>query len=260
MTGPPDDLVRSLVDGPSLVSALEWHEELPSTQLRARQAAAEGAPEIHAVLAETQRAGRGRFGRSWYAPAGTSLLGSYVLRPAVDRESLSLLPLLAGLALAEVVERYCPEVALKWPNDLLLGDRKAAGVLVEGPLPGGAVVLGMGVNVDWRDVPRPVEAAEATSLAEASGADVDRWRVLAAFLGLFGRRYLDWQERPLAFLGAYRSRSATIGRRVRGTRPAGGPVEGLVEGVADDGALALRDDTGTLHRITAGEVEHVRRA
>lgn len=260
MTGPPNALVRSLVDGPSLVSALEWHDELASTQLQARRAVAEGVPEIHVVLADTQRAGRGRFGRSWYAPAGTSLIGSYVLRPAVETGTLHLLPLLAGLALAEVVERYCPEVALKWPNDLLLGGRKAAGVLLEGPLEGRGIVLGMGVNVDWRGVRRPAEVADATSLAEASGADVDRWRLLAAFLGLFGRRYLDWQEHPRAFLDGYRSRCATIGRRVRGTRPAGGQVEGMAEAVGDDGALILRDDAGTAHRITAGEVAHVRPA
>lgn len=258
MTGPPSALVRSLVEGPSLVSGVEWHDDVTSTQLVAREAARDGAPEIHAVLADAQSAGRGRFGRSWYAPAGVSLLGSYVLRPAVEAGSLPLLPLLAGLALAEVVDRYCPEVALKWPNDLLLGDRKGAGVLVEGPLPGGAVVLGMGVNVDWRAVRRPVEIAEATSLAEASGSDVDRWRVLAGFLGLFGRRYLDWQERPLEFLDAYRSRCATIGRRVRGARRTGGQVEGMAEGVADDGSLALRDDAGVLHRVAAGEVTHVR--
>lgn len=258
MTGPPSALVRSLVDGPSLVSGVEWHDDVTSTQLLASDAARTGAPEIHAVLADAQSAGRGRFGRSWSAPAGTSLLGSYVLRPTVAVGSLPLLPLLAGLALAEVVDRYCPAVALKWPNDLLIGDRKAAGVLVEGPLPDGAVVLGMGVNVDWRGVPRPAEVAEATSLAEASGSDVDRWRVLAAFLGLFGRRYLDWQDAPLAFLDAYRSRCATIGRRVRGTRRAGGQVEGMAEAVADDGTLALRDDAGALHRIAAGEVTHVR--
>lgn len=260
MTGPPSALIRSLVEGPSLVSGLEWHDEVTSTQLLARDAARDGAPEIHAVLADAQSAGRGRLGRSWYAPAGISLLGSYVLRPTVEAGSLPLLPLLAGLALAEVVDRYCPQVALKWPNDLLLGDRKAAGLLVEGPLPGGAVVLGMGVNVDWRGVRRPTEVAEATSVAEAGGADVDRWRVLAAFLGVFGRRYLDWQEHPLAFLDAYRHRCATIGRRVRGARRAGGDVEGMAESIGEDGTLAVRDDAGILHRIGAGEVVHIRPA
>lgn len=258
MRGPPSALVTSLVEGPSLVAGVEWHDEIASTQLRAQEAARDGVPEIHVVLADVQTAGRGRLGRAWRAPAGTSLLGSYVLRPTFGAESLTLLPLLAGLALAEVVERYCDGVALKWPNDLLLHDHKTAGVLVEGPLPGGAVILGVGVNVDWREVVRPAEAAEATSLAEASGSDVDRWRVLAAFVGVFGRRYLDWQEHPVGFLDDYRRRCATIGRRVRGRRPAGGVVEGLAEGVGNDGALLVLDDEGVRHPIAAGDVVHVR--
>ena len=257
-TGPPRALVRSLIDGPSQVAWVEWHEEVASTQLRAKEAARDGAPEIHVVLADVQTAGRGRLGRAWHAPAGTSLLASCVLRPTAGAGSLTLLPLLAGLALAEVVERYCDGAALKWPNDLLLHDRKAAGMLVEGPLPGGAVVLGLGVNVDWRGMPRPAGAAEATSLAEVSGADVDRWRVLAAFLGVFGRRYRDWQEHPVGFLDDYRRRCATIGRRVRGRRPEGGVVEGLAEDVGDDGALGVHDDAGMRHRIAAGDVAHVR--
>lgn len=257
-TGPPSALVRSLVEGPSPVAGVEWHDEVASTQLRAQEVARDGVPEIHVVLADVQTAGRGRLGRTWHAPAGTSLLASCVLRPTVRTGSLTLLPLLAGLALAEVVDRYCDAVALKWPNDLMVHDRKAAGVLVEGPLAGGAVVLGLGVNVDWRGVALPAGAAESTSLAEMSGAHVDRWRVLAAFLGLFGRRYLDWQEHPVGFLDDYRRWCATIGRRVRGGRPTGGVVEGLAEGVEDDGALGVRDDAGVRHRIAAGDVAYVR--
>lgn len=256
MSGPPPALVATLVDGPSLVTGVEWHAELASTQEQARAAARAGTPEMHLVIADAQTAGRGRRGRSWQAPAGTSLLVSCVLRPAAPSGVLALLPLLAGVALAEVVERYCPQVALKWPNDLLLGGRKGAGIMAE-TAPDGAVVLGVGVNVDWRGQPRPMDAPDATSLAEAGGAPVDRWRVLAAFAGLFGRRYLDWQEQPTGFLDAYRHRCATIGQPVRLTR--GDQVLlGVAEGVGEDGLLELRDRLGTLHRLWAGDVEHVR--
>lgn len=252
--------MRTLVEGPSLVTGVEWHESVGSTQRRAAAAAAEGAPEIHVVLADVQTAGRGRHGRTWQAPPGTSLLASFVLRPAVPATgALPLLPLLAGLALAEVAERYCPRVALKWPNDLLLHDRKGAGLLAE-TAPDGAVILGLGVNVDWRGVSRPADLEDVASLAEAGGSGVDRWRVLAAFAGLFGRRYLDWQDRPSGFLADYRRRCATIGRRVRVSWPTGEPTEGVAEAVADDGLLEVRDAAGTLHRLSAGEVEHVRPA
>lgn len=259
MTEPPPALVRTLVEGPSLVAGVEWHERVGSTQRRAMAAAGEGAPEIHVVLTDVQAAGRGRRGRTWHAPPGTSLLASLVLRPVAPTGALPLLPLLAGLALAEVAERYCPRVALKWPNDLLLDGRKGAGLLAE-TAPNGAVILGLGVNVDWRGVARPTGLEDAASLAEAGGSGVDRWRVLAAFAGLFGRRYLDWQDHPTGFLADYRRRCATIGGRVRVSWATGEPTEGIAEAVADDGLLEVRDAAGRLHRLSAGEVEHVRPA
>lgn len=251
--------MRTLVEGPSLVASMEWHDEVASTQRLAADAAAAGAPEGHLVLADAQHAGRGRRGREWHAPAGTSLLASLVLRPTVPPESLPLLSLVAAVALAEVAERYCPRVALKWPNDLLLGGRKAAGILAE-TAAGGAVVLGMGVNTDWQGVPRPVDAPDMTSLAEAGGTSVDRWRVLAALMGVLGRRYLDWQDNPVGILDPYRRRCATLGVRVRVTVPARDPYVGVAEGVGQDGALEVRDNAGSLHRLTAGDVEHVRPA
>lgn len=256
MSGPPAALVRALVEGPSLVSAVDWHDEVTSTQLVAAQAARSGAREIHVVLADVQTAGRGRHQRTWQAPAGTSLMGSYLLRPQAGGEVRPLLSLLAGLALVQVVERYCPDAALKWPNDLLLGGCKAAGVLAEGVAD--AVVIGMGVNVDWRGVDRPEQLAGATSMAEAAGADVDRWRVLAAFAGVFTRRYLDWQDDPTGFLDDYRRRCATLGQTVTVTTSQGQPLVGQAVAVGDDGTLHVRDDAGVVRRVSAGDVEHVR--
>ncbi len=255
---PPPDLVRALVDGPSPVRSLEWHDEVGSTQALAADAAARGVDEIHVVLADLQTDGRGRHGRAWTAPAGTSLLSSWLLRPGVDARLLPLLPLLAGDALAEAVSRALPdvEVALKWPNDLLVGGRKSAGVLAEA-LPGGAVALGVGVNVDWRGVERPAQLAEATSLAEAAARDVDRWRLLAGFAGVLARRYEEWRDDQHAFLDGYRARCATIGRQVQVSAPVA--VAGVAEAVADDGTLAVRTSQGAVVRLAAGEVAHVRR-
>jgi BirA family biotin operon repressor/biotin-[acetyl-CoA-carboxylase] ligase len=170
------------------------------------------------------------------------------------------LPLLAGLALAETVGPHVEghEAALKWPNDLLVDGRKAAGVLVEGG--DGWAVVGVGLNVDWRGVDRPAELAGSTSMAEAVGRDVDRWRVLAGFIGVFSRRYDAWQDLPGAFLYGYRSRCATLGSRVRVTRDGAAPVEGTAETVAPGGALAVRTDPGALVEVSAGDVEHLRPA
>jgi BirA family transcriptional regulator, biotin operon repressor / biotin---[acetyl-CoA-carboxylase] ligase len=266
MSGPPAELVRSLVEGPSAVSGFEWHDELDSTNRRALELAAAGAGEIHVVAADFQSAGRGRQGRDWRAPAGTSLLLSLLVRPPVPSGVLGLLPLLAGLALAEVAQRFLPaaSVALKWPNDLLVsgaGDaqpRKAAGILVEAS--GGAAVVGIGLNVDWRGVERPAEIADtATSLAEVAGRDIDRWRVLAALLGVFGNRYDTWCSLPAAFLDGYRSRCATLHSGVRITRSGADPLEGTATGIAPTGALQVAVADGTVE-VAAGDVTHVRTA
>jgi BirA family biotin operon repressor/biotin-[acetyl-CoA-carboxylase] ligase len=258
LAGPPGDLVRALVEGSSVVSGVEWHEEIDSTNTRAAAAAARGAPEGYVVVADRQRAGRGRHGRAWLAPTGTSLLASLLVRPGVPAPSLPLLPLLCGLAVAEAVEPFCAgvPVMLKWPNDVLLGGVKAAGILLEAPSVG-EVIVGIGVNVDWRGVKRP-EGLAATSLSEAAGRSVDRWNVLGAVAEAFSRRYRAWQEGPTAFLDAYRARCATLGQRVRVTRLTRPPLEGLAVAVRDDGALVLWIDDGTRAVVTAGDVEHVR--
>lgn len=257
--GPPERLVRELVDGPSLVRAVDWRPSTPSTNVLAADAAAEGAAEGHLVLADHQSAGRGRLGRTWQAPPGTSLLLSLLLRPAVPPGRLASLPLLAGLCLAEACARLwgdAPPVRLKWPNDMLVGGRKAAGVLTE-VVAGGAVVLGAGVDVDWRGVGRPPGLAAATSLAEAVGGPVDRWAVLAGFVGALDRRYGAWRDAPQSFMDDYRARCATLGRRVRVRRLGAPPLQGRVVDLGRDGALMVRTADGGTETVAAGDVEHV---
>jgi BirA family biotin operon repressor/biotin-[acetyl-CoA-carboxylase] ligase len=171
-----------------------------------------------------------------------------------------LLPLLTGLVLAETVSRHLPEadVAVKWPNDLLVDGRKAAGILVEAAA--GAAVVGVGVNVDWRGLTRPADLGDAISLAEVAGAEVDRWRLLAGFIGVFSNRYAQWQELPAAFLDGYRQRCTTIGRTVRVTRTQGSTLEGLATGIDASGALLVRSGDGRTLAVHAGDVEHLRPA
>lgn len=255
----PQPLVDSLVDGPSIVSAVEWHDRCESTNALAVAAAARGAGEGLLVLADEQTAGRGRHGRTWAAPPGSSLLMSLLVRPVVPPASVSLLPLLTGLVLAETVARHLPgtDVVLKWPNDLLADGRKAAGILVEGSA--GAAVVGVGVNVDWRGVERPADLDGAVSLAEAAGAAVDRWRLLAGFIGVFSRRYEQWQELPAAFLDGYRQRCATIGQSVRVSTLDGQAVGGEAVDVDPTGALVVQTASGR-STLSAGDVEHLRPA
>lgn len=265
MAGPPDALIRSLVDGPSLVTGVEYEQQVPSTNIRAVEAARRGVEEGYLVVADHQTAGRGRMGRRWEAPPGSSLLLSIVLRPTVATRLVPLVPLLAGLAVAEVVDGYCLDrtVGLKWPNDLLVDGAKVAGILLERaadpPSAGGGtpVVVGIGLNVDWRGVERE-DSEPRWSLAEAVGAGVDRWRVLAGVVGVFSRRYDDWHADPTGFLPAYRERCETIGRRIRVDVPNRRVVTGQATGVAGDGRLLVASDTGEAEQLAAGDVTHVR--
>jgi BirA family transcriptional regulator, biotin operon repressor / biotin---[acetyl-CoA-carboxylase] ligase len=256
--GPSEEFLRVLVER-ELLSGLEWHDTVGSTNTLAAEAVARGVEEIYAVLADEQVAGRGRQGRSWRAPPGTSLLCSLIVRPPVHMSVLGLLPLLIGLALAEAVDAVCPSlaVALKWPNDVLVGGRKAAGVLVESG-PARTVIVGIGVNVDWRGVERPPELSGATSLAEAAGGTVDRWDVLAALTRSFTARYRKWPAQPTGFLDAYCQRCATIGSLVRVGLVSGDIIVGHAVDVTRAGALVLDLPSGAKSEVTAGDVEHVR--
>lgn len=185
---------------------------------------------------------------------GTSLLASWVL-PVAD--AVDLVPLVAGLALADVVAGFVPdhEVGLKWPNDVLVDGAKTAGILAERMAD--VVVLGTGVNVDWRGVERPDELAATTSLAEVAGADIDRWRVLAALAGVLSNRLGDLAAAPAEVVVAYRSRCVTIGSAVRVDLPGGRVVAGTASAVDGQGRLVVSSPEGT-EVLSAGDVTHVR--
>lgn len=224
-----------------------------------------GAPEGTVVFADRQSAGRGRLGRAWEAAPGQALMLSLLLRPPPDlqdAERLAQLPMALALgALAALRRRLLVPAAatLKWPNDLLLGGRKVAGLLTE--LTWGAagprVVLGLGLNVR-----QPVFAnlPEATSLALELGAADDDPRLhrgdLAADLLRAAAAELARLTDGEPLTPRWAAELATLGRRVSVRRmDEGGPyLEGLAEGVAADGALLLRGDDGVLHPLRAGDV------
>jgi BirA family biotin operon repressor/biotin-[acetyl-CoA-carboxylase] ligase len=201
------------------------------------------------AVADHQTAGRGRLGRTWQAPPGASLLMSVLLRPQLDPGRLHLATAAVALAAADACEQvagFRPE--LKWPNDLLVADRKLAGVLAESDLP--AVVVGIGMNVNWdTDVPSGGVAAN-----QVSGRAVDRHALLDALLAALAPRADDWD----AVGSEYRRRCATIGRLVR-VELADESFTGTAADVSDEGHLLV--DVGTCIRtVTAGDVVHLRGA
>jgi BirA family biotin operon repressor/biotin-[acetyl-CoA-carboxylase] ligase len=255
---PPGRLLQQLVTGPTLVSHVLWLDRIDSTNAEVARRAREGAEHGLLVMADEQTAGRGRQGRRWQAPPGTSLMCSLLLRPEHGLDHVALLPLLMGVALVEAGEALVSgaQLSLKWPNDLLADGRKCAGILVEVPEPG-VVVVGAGVNVDWRGVTRPAELATTVSLSEVGRGAVQRWELLPALIERFDQRYDEWCAAPRAFMPAYRERCATLGERVRVEQHDGTALLGTAVRVTDDGALEV-DVDGAVRTIRAGDVQHLR--
>ncbi|HEV3000894.1 MAG TPA: biotin--[acetyl-CoA-carboxylase] ligase [Solirubrobacteraceae bacterium] len=207
-----------------------------STSTRARELALAGAPHGTLVTAAEQTAGRGRQGRTWSAPPDRALLMSLVLR-----DPPRLLPLAAAVAVADVCG---PEARIKWPNDVLLGGRKAAGILVEGRPFEGWAVLGIGLNVAVRPEDLPPELRETATGLGRNPADVEP--VLNDLLTALERRLAG---DPEATLAAWRERDALLGREVAWN---GG--SGVAAGVDGAGQLVVELPGGARTSLRAGEV------
>lgn len=234
-------------------------ERTASTNDEAWEALAAGAGEGFTVVADDQTHGRGRAGRSWHTVPGKGLALSVLLRGG-DRE-LGVTPLLAGLAVVRALETLGVPADLKWPNDVLLGGRKLAGLLVESRAPsesdGRSVVIGAGLNVAHaeEDFPPALRVA-ATSLAR-EGWNLAREDVAAAFLNALEPLWDEFRrEGPAPVVAACRRRGSFWGRAVRVLGPSG-PLDGVARGLDEEGRLLLALEDGATVAIVAGDVEIV---
>jgi len=225
-------------------------EALASTNDEARYLAEQGAADGLVVLTENQTAGRGRRGADWFAAAGESLAFSIVVRPAEPKALWPRLALAAGLAVAEAAEACAPQVGIKWPNDVWIGRRKVAGILVEAGQD--FAVVGIGINVNTREFP-PKLAELATSLQAAAGQTQDRALVLTNILGRFAMRRNQIAAGFDELLDGVRLRCVLSGHRVS-LVTAGGPRYGMMEGLGPGGELLLRMPGGLERIIQADEV------
>jgi BirA family biotin operon repressor/biotin-[acetyl-CoA-carboxylase] ligase len=241
---------------------VEYHDSIGSTNDRARELAAEGAPET-VVVADEQTGGRGRLDREWTAPSGGVWL-SVLARPSLPPARVPLLTMAAAVATAEAAREAGVDARIKWPNDVLVerdGDvRKLAGILTE--MEGEAdrvswVVVGVGVNanVDLADLPEGSTSLRAErERGGADPADVDRRAFTQRVIELFH----DRRDDPDAVLPAWRDLSDTLGRRVRVDTP-GGAVVGEAVDVEPPGTLVVETGEG-VRRVSAGDCEHLRPA
>ena len=238
---------------------IEGHAVLASTNDRLRERAREGAPEWTAVLAGEQTGGRGRPGRGWASPRGGLYL-SVLLRPSLA--AAGLLPLAAGVAVADALRAEGVPAELKWPNDVLAGERKLAGLLAEASSSASGVdwvVLGVGVNLAGDAAAWPEDLrGSATSVEALTGRVVPPPEAAAAVLGHLWRWYDVLRAEPSSVVEAWRARSVPWwGRRVE-LRSAGGSVTGVAAGLDATGALVLALDDGSRAVFLSGEVTRLR--
>jgi BirA family biotin operon repressor/biotin-[acetyl-CoA-carboxylase] ligase len=268
-------LQRALVRDGGLWREVRVVDETGSTNADLAARARDGAPEGTVLVTELQTAGRGRQGRTWTAPARSGLAFSMLLRPAVPVPRLGWASLLTGVAVAMAVRRMTAwsqtgdgflgdaadvavDARLKWPNDVLVGDRKLAGILVEKIEDG--LVVGVGLNVGLREDELPVPAA--TSLAIEGAPLSDRAPLLRAILREFATWYREWtaldgDPETSGLRTAYRDLCTTLGREVRVEMPGDQRLVGTARDVDGTGRLLVAGTAGE-SAISAGDVVHVR--
>ena len=235
---------------------VHFARETDSTNLWIKRLAKEGASEGTLALAEFQSAGRGRLGRSWEVPEGTSVMMSILLRPKFEPQYAPTLTLVMGMAVAKAVKKLGFDVSIKWPNDVVVSHKKICGILTEMGVRDGKIdyaVIGVGINVNIKEFPEEM-ADKATSLYLESGREFDRSQIP----GLVMEACEEYYEKFAATCDLsglkeeYESILANYNQPVRVL--AKEPYEGVARGITDGGELLVEKTDGTIVAVSAGEV------
>ncbi len=261
--GPRDrydaDRLRAALSSRVFGRVLEYHERVGSTNDVIMELAGRGAPHGTVCLADEQSAGRGRRGYTWFSPPGCGIWASVLLRPRLSAARTPPLTLCTAAAVARALEAAAGvAVRIKWPNDLLMGDRKVAGMLAETRAVTGdepVIVVGMGINVNHTRDQFPDEiAASATSLRIESGGPVGREDLFLAILASFESAYADYlASGPASLLAEVDARLAWRGRTVEADSPAG--ASGRLSRVDEEGGLVLERQDGGPLVIRSGSIK-----
>ena len=235
---------------------VHFARETDSTNLWIKRLAKEGAPEGTLALAEFQSAGRGRLGRSWEVPEGTSVMMSILLRPKFEPQYAPTLTLVMGMAVAKAVKKLGFDVSIKWPNDVVVSHKKICGILTEMGVRDGKIdyaVIGVGINVNIREFPEEM-ADKATSLYLESGREFDRSQIPGLVMEAFEEYYEKFaatcdlsglKEEYEGILANYNQPVRVLAKE---------PYEGVARGITDGGELLVEKTDGTIVAVSAGEV------
>ncbi|MBI3245504.1 MAG: biotin--[acetyl-CoA-carboxylase] ligase [Deltaproteobacteria bacterium] len=239
---------------------IQYWAEVDSTNAALSRLVASGSEEGTVVIADAQRAGRGRLGKSWISPPGVNLHLSVLLRPQLKATDARFLTLIGSLAIADVLDTYGVKSQVKWPNDVLVADKKIAGVLTEVQLRNGHTdhfIIGLGVNLN---IDRPMmarafgeAAAGATSLYEALEQKVDRNLFAAQLLERLEHHYFAFLEKGATIVREQWCSRSFLGRRVS-VKEEDMHVEGIALDLDDEGCLVVALDDGSTVHVREGEV------
>ena len=235
---------------------VHFARETDSTNLWIKRLAKEGASEGTLAVAEFQSAGRGRLGRSWEVPEGTSVMMSILLRPEFEPQYAPTLTLVMGMAVAKAVKNLGFDVSIKWPNDVVVSHKKICGILTEMGVRDGKIdyaVIGVGINVNIKEFPEEM-ADKATSLYLESGREFERNRIPGLVMEAFEEYYEKFaatcdlsglKEEYEGILANYNQPVRVLAKE---------PYEGIARGITDSGELLVEKEDGTLAIVSAGEV------
>jgi len=238
------------------------YESLPSTNNEAARLATLGAEEGLTVVADEQTAGRGRLQRTWVSPKGAGLYFSILLLPKIPQDRWPLITFMASLSVSDALLQSCDlETDIKWPNDLLAGERKICGILAEviETDRGRGIVLGIGINLTSEAFPAELASA-AISVAEATGHRSEREKVLAALIAALSNWYALLNENggDEKIVAAWKSQSSYAEGKLVTVVNGDERITGITRGLETDGALRLETESGELVTLRAGDVVSVR--
>jgi BirA family transcriptional regulator, biotin operon repressor / biotin---[acetyl-CoA-carboxylase] ligase len=251
------ELEKSLT-GKFIGHHLHFYEQIGSTNDEAFRIGVEGAPEGTVVIAESQRAGKGRMQRLWHSPAGANIYTSIILRPCFEPARAPQLSIAAGVAVAETLNHYCPgQVQLKWPNDVGLGGKKVCGILAQMKIAESTidfVVLGIGINVNIQanQFPQDIQTT-ATSLAIFADREISRLELIIRLYENVAKWYKQLQQKGFGPVREkWLSLAPMIGQKVEVVFK-DETIRGKATGIDDDGSLILVDERNKEIKVMAGD-------
>lgn len=232
-------------------------KETDSTNEWAKKLSQEGETHGTLAVAEFQSAGKGRLGRSWQAPEGSSVMMSLLLKPDFEPQYAAMLTIVMGLSVAQAVESLGVKASIKWPNDVVVSRKKISGILTEMRLNGTKIrdiVIGVGINVNLKEIPEELYD-KATSLLLETGESYDRARILGLVMGKFEENYEKFIQ-TCNLSGLMETYNELLANRNQPVRilDKQNPWEGIALGIDEQGELLVRDREGIVRTVRAGEV------